>query len=153
MRVRRDSADRPSADGPAGARLRLLQMRLLAGSALSAVLAATALAMGGGQPAPVGPAAAPADLGELASRTGCALQPGISTADYRQGACATAGGRIVLLTFTTAQGQQQWKEGAESYGQYLIGPRWAVGGDPALLGRLRGRLGGTLEGTRHDHPS
>jgi hypothetical protein len=143
------------------------------GSALSAALALAALAVGAQQPhdrgehappgfARAGPRSAdaavqpaptdlpaPADLRELAARSGCTLLPGTGNADYRQGSCTTPGGRIVLLTFTTESGQRQWKEEAESYGRYLIGPRWAVGGDPALLDRLHQRLGGTVEGAHH----
>ncbi|WP_055585157.1 hypothetical protein [Peterkaempfera griseoplana] len=146
---------------------RRLQTRLLAGSALCAALAGAAFV--GGTPgsaagrsgasaaAPPAPAVAPApaDLGRLAALSGCALRPGTANADFRQAVCTSpAGGRVAMVVFTRQTGLEQWKAEAESYGRYLVGPRWAVGGDPAALARLRLRLGGVLEGsTAHlGHP-
>lgn len=136
---------------------RRFQARLLAGSALSALLAVAALTAAGQRPGgegavePVVPVA-PAELTGMALLAGCALHPGTANADFRQAVCTWSGGRAVMVTFTTEAGQRQWTAEAESYGQYLVGPRWAVGADPAVLARLRPRLGGRIEGsTAHRH--
>ncbi|WP_377268512.1 hypothetical protein [Peterkaempfera sp. SMS 1(5)a] len=144
---------------PAATGARRFQTRLLAGSALCAALAGAAFA--GGVPragaalpgasaaAPPAPSVAPAppDLARLAALSGCSLHPGTANADFRQAVCSSSAGRVAMVVFTTQTGLGQWKAEAESYGQYLVGPRWAVGGDPAVLARLRLRLGGVLEGS------
>ncbi|MGA5699141.1 hypothetical protein [Peterkaempfera bronchialis] len=143
---------------------RRFQVGLLAASTLAAALAAVAFTGGARPPgtAEVALAApapsrspAPADLARLASLSGCTLRLATSNADFRQGVCTAPAGRVVLVTFTSEAGRRQWTTEAESYGQYLVGPRWAVGGDPALLVRLQFRLGGVVEGsTAHQgHPA
>ncbi|MGW3352803.1 hypothetical protein ACWDA3_56745 [Nonomuraea rubra] len=88
---------------------------------------------------------------QLAAATGCA-RPAmqVDAAELRQAVCQTSRGRYTLLTFTTDKGKRAWLDSAQMYGgTYLVGDRWVVVAEPALLERLREQLGGMVEAARH----
>ena len=97
---------------------------------------------GGGRKAP---RTATGSLEQLAARTECEPDVQTDAAELRQGVCATEDGRYVLATFATAEGQRNWLAEAEPYGgTYLVGEKWVAVGEPEVLGKLRGRLGGAV---------
>jgi hypothetical protein len=103
----------------------------------------------GGHPGTAGGAPAYAfTVEQLATVLGCQANITLRAADYRQASCTAAGTRFVLLDFTTAKGQRDWLEEAESYGGvYLVGDRWALSGQSNdHMEHLRTMLGGNLEG-------
>ncbi|MER7833711.1 hypothetical protein [Streptomyces sp. NPDC095602] len=114
---------------------------------------ASCTADGGGQgsghgsgPAHTAPPVAGGTLEQLAERAGC--KPDIQTEaeELRQANCRTEYGRYVLATFSTDRGQREWLNGAKDYGgSYLVGAKWVAVAEPAVLTKLRGRLGGDVE--------
>ncbi|MYV57029.1 hypothetical protein [Streptomyces sp. SID3212] len=101
--------------------------------------------------APQVPKTATGSLEQLASKAKC--EPNISTdaAELRQANCATGDGKYVLATFATDRGQREWINEAKDYGgSYLVGRKWVVVGEAAVVATVRGRLGGEVEtGSSH----
>jgi hypothetical protein len=96
------------------------------------------------------PAAKPASIEQLASRTGCSPSSKRSSEELRQAACQTSKGRYTLVSFTTDQGQQSWLTEAKPWGgSYLIGPRWVVVATAPILQSLRSELGGKILNGEH----
>ncbi|PJE97991.1 hypothetical protein CUT44_01710 [Streptomyces carminius] len=92
------------------------------------------------------PKTARGTLEQLAARTECEPRMQTDAEELRQGVCTTGDGRYVLATFATAGGQQSWLAEAKPYGgTYLVGEKWVAVGEPGVLGKLRGRLGGAVE--------
>ncbi|GAA2446269.1 hypothetical protein [Streptomyces macrosporus] len=92
------------------------------------------------------PRTATGTLEELAARTRCEVVVQTDAAELRQGMCTTEDGRYVLATFATAEGRRDWLAEAKPYGgTYLVGGKWVAVGEPEVLEKLRGRLGGALE--------
>jgi hypothetical protein len=85
---------------------------------------------------------------ELADRIGCEPRFQGRTSDFRQAACTTAATRYMLLDFTTEEKKQVWLDTALLYGAtYLVGEKWALTSlEVADMERLRGQIGGTLQG-------
>lgn len=89
-------------------------------------------------------------LEELAAMTTCKPQVQVDADELRQGVCKTPRGRFVLTTFASSKGQKDWLIEAKPYGgSYLVGKKWIAVGEPALLQKLRGNLGGTMESGSH----
>ncbi|MEE1940254.1 hypothetical protein V1L54_12715 [Streptomyces sp. TRM 70361] len=101
------------------------------------------------------PETARGTLEQLAARTECEPQVQTDAEELRQGVCTTGDGRYVLTTFATAGGQRSWLTEAKPYGgTYLVGEKWVAVGEPGMLGKLRGRLGGAVEsGASHSGDS
>ncbi|MEU1622286.1 hypothetical protein ABZ479_33925 [Streptomyces sp. NPDC005722] len=95
----------------------------------------------------------PVALERIGEAAGCTPQLQTDVEELRQGACTTARGAYVMLTFASAAGQKSWLEEAEPYGgSYLIGERWVVEADPEALEPVREKLGGRVEeGAHHGH--
>ncbi|MGP3979498.1 hypothetical protein [Streptomyces sp. KR80] len=92
------------------------------------------------------PKAATGTVEQLAAKVKCKPEMQIDAEELRQGICEMKDGKIVLATFTTNQGQQNWLSEAQNYGgSYLVGPKWVAVGEIKVLGSLRGRLGGQVE--------
>ena len=85
---------------------------------------------------------------ELAEKIGCEPEFQGKTSDFRQAACATDATRYMLLDFTTDEKKQVWLDTALLYGAtYLVGEKWALTSiEVADMERLRGEIGGTLQG-------
>ncbi|MVO83952.1 hypothetical protein GPA10_04015 [Streptomyces sp. p1417] len=101
-----------------------------------------------------GPAAAPrtatGTLEQLAARAECAPDIQTDADELRQADCRNEDGRFVLATFATDRGEREWLNAAKDYGgTYLVGRKWVAVGEPAVVGALRGRLGGTVERSSH----
>lgn len=85
---------------------------------------------------------------ELAEKVGCEPEFQGTTDDFRQAACSTDATRWMLLDFTTDEKKRAWLDTALIYGAtYLVGERWVLTSiEVADMERLRGEIGGTLEG-------
>lgn len=85
---------------------------------------------------------------QMAAFVGCVPQPVGKTSDFRQATCTAPRGKLVLLDFDTAEGQQAWLETALLYGGlYLVGDRWILSADTVeYMETLRTEFGGTIEG-------
>ncbi|MGW4796506.1 hypothetical protein ACWEPC_29205 [Nonomuraea sp. NPDC004297] len=104
------------------------------------------------QARPAGGQALPwASMEQIAATAGCASPSmQVDAAELRQAACQTSRGRYTLVTFTTDGGKRVWLDNAQMYGgTYLVGDRWVVVAEPALLEGLRERLGGMIEAVHH----
>ncbi|MEV4800234.1 hypothetical protein AB0K18_09470 [Nonomuraea sp. NPDC049421] len=75
----------------------------------------------------------------------------IDADELKQAACQTKRGRYTIVTFTTDKGKRDWLDYAQAYGgTYLVGDRWTVVAEPALLEDLRKKVGGQMEtGAQH----
>ncbi|MET8676420.1 hypothetical protein ABZW18_02145 [Streptomyces sp. NPDC004647] len=114
-------------------------------TALAGALVLTAGCGGGDAKAKV-PKTATGTVEQLAAKATCKPNMQIDADELRQGLCKTKAGKYVLATFTTHQGQQKWLTEAQIYGgSYLVGRKWVAVGDPKVLGKVRGRLGGVVE--------
>lgn len=92
------------------------------------------------------PGTATGSLEDLASVVNCEPEIQTDTDEIRQAICETGGGRFILATFATDQGQGEWLNAAQDYGgHYLVGARWVAVGEANVVASLRGRLGGTSE--------
>ncbi|SNS23919.1 hypothetical protein SAMN05216252_104231 [Actinacidiphila glaucinigra] len=118
-----------------------------------AAVAVVALAVTGCGGQDTDAAGGPVALERIGEAVGCTPQLQTDVEDLRQGACTTARGAYVMLTFTSSAGQKSWLEEAEPYGgSYLIGERWVVEADPEALEPVREKLGGRVEeGAHHGH--
>ncbi|MBO1333269.1 hypothetical protein [Streptomyces sp. VRA16 Mangrove soil] len=99
------------------------------------------------------PRTATGTLEQIAHRAGCA-RPAVQTnaAELRQANCGSGTGRWVLATFATDRGQTEWLDSADDYGgTYLVGRKWIAVGPDAVVTKLRGRLGGTVERSSSHH--
>ncbi|OEJ96521.1 hypothetical protein [Streptomyces thermolilacinus] len=100
----------------------------------------------GSGPAHAAPSAASGTLEQLAERAGCTPDIQTEAEELRQANCRTEHGRYVLATFSTDRGQREWLNSAKDYGgSYLVGAKWVAVAEPAVLTKLRGRLGGDVE--------
>ncbi|MEU6344629.1 hypothetical protein ABZ883_27190 [Streptomyces sp. NPDC046977] len=92
----------------------------------------------------------PVALERIGRAIGCTPQVQTDVDELRQGACTTARGAYVMVTFASAAGQKSWLEEAQPYGgSYLVGERWVVEADPDALEPVRKELGGTVEEGQH----
>ncbi|MEU4872145.1 hypothetical protein [Streptomyces sp. NPDC021608] len=95
--------------------------------------------------APEAGVVAPAKVEVIAGLTGCTARIRIEADELRQGVCHTAESDYLITTFPEERHKESWLEAASVYGgQYLVGSRWVVGGQPEALARFRPRLGGTI---------
>ncbi|GGX59725.1 hypothetical protein [Streptomyces fructofermentans] len=100
-----------------------------------------------------GVTAAPAKIERIAELTGCKPEIRIEADELREGVCRTSRGRWIVTTFPREKFKETWLDAAAIYGgTYLVGPRWAIGGERALLDDLRTDVGGELRNLR-DSPS
>ncbi|WP_431963298.1 hypothetical protein [Actinacidiphila sp. bgisy160] len=118
-----------------------------------AAVAVVALAVTGCGGQDIETAGGPVALERIGEAVGCTPQLQTDVQELRQGACTTALGAYVMLTFASEAGQKSWLEEAEPYGgSYLIGERWVVEADPEALEPVREKLGGRVEeGAHHGH--
>lgn len=116
-------------------------------AAAAAAVALLVTACGGqGSGTPDGPVA----LERIGRAIGCTPQVQTDVDELRQGACTTERGAYVMVTFTSAAGQQSWLDEAQPYGgSYLVGERWVVEAEPDALEPVRKELGGTVEEGQH----
>lgn len=115
-----------------------------------AAVAVVALAVAGCGGQDTDAAGGPVALERIGEAVGCTPQLQTDVKELRQGACTTARGAYVMLTFTSEAGQKSWLEEAEPYGgSYLIGERWVVEADPEALAPVREKLGGRVEEGAH----
>ncbi|MFJ4712131.1 hypothetical protein [Streptomyces sp. NPDC088785] len=128
-------------------------MRKLLVAGVLLVAAAVGCTAGGADgDAPKIPRTATGTLERIARRAGCDPQVQTDATDLRQATCGSGGGRYVLATFATDRGQAEWLDIADDYGgDYLVGAKWIVVGPDAVVTRLRGRLGGTVEHAASHH--
>lgn len=98
--------------------------------------------------APV-PSPAPASIEKIASMTGCAAEMRTDAEELREAVCVTSEGNWIVTTFPTEKLKLTWLDTASMYGgTYLVGPKWAIGAEPALLKKLRKKVGGEVEELR-----
>ncbi|MFD9074364.1 hypothetical protein [Streptomyces lasiicapitis] len=96
------------------------------------------------------PKVATGTLEQIAAKAECAPDIQTDADELRQANCQNEDGRFVLATFATDRGERDWLNSAKDYGgTYLVGRKWVAVGDPAVVGALRGRLGGTVERASH----
>jgi hypothetical protein len=99
-------------------------------------------------------APAPAKIEKIAARTGCEPEIRIEADELREGVCSTARGQWTVTTFPQERFKETWLEAAAVYGgTYLVGPKWAIAAEPALLGDLRAEVGGEMRKLRGTNPS
>ncbi|MFG2195980.1 hypothetical protein [Streptomyces sp. NPDC048639] len=99
------------------------------------------------KPSPVAPA--PPDVEKIADRTGCTAEIRTEADELREGVCRTAQGEYLVTTFPKEKFKLVWLDSASMYGgTYLVGPRWAISGKPALVEKLRTKVGGKLKELR-----
>ncbi|MGC9540745.1 hypothetical protein [Streptomyces sp. UG1] len=97
---------------------------------------------------------APAKVEVIAGLTGCEVQIRTEADQLREGLCHTAKGDYRITTFPAEKYKLTWLDAAAVYGgKYLVGTRWVVSGKPAVLERLRPRLGGTIQQLRGVGPA
>ncbi|MFK0124695.1 hypothetical protein ACIQSP_15425 [Streptomyces nigra] len=97
---------------------------------------------------------APAKIEVIAGLTGCKVKIRTEADELREGVCRTKQGDYLVTTFPEEKLKRTWLESASVYGgTYLVGTRWVVSGKPAVLERLRPRIGGTMEQLRGIGPS
>ncbi|MER5303415.1 hypothetical protein ABT039_28690 [Streptomyces lasiicapitis] len=121
------------------------------GLVIAAGLAAGSDSEGGADRTAKGaPKAATGTLEQIAAKAECAPDIQTDADELRQANCQNEDGRFVLATFATDRGERDWLNSAKDYGgTYLVGRKWVAVGDPAVVGALRGRLGGTVERASH----
>ncbi|GHC66232.1 hypothetical protein [Streptomyces flavofungini] len=108
---------------------------------------------GAARAADAAPRTATGTLEQLAAKAECAPDLQTNADELRQAKCQNEDGRFVLATFATDRGERDWLNAAKDYGgTYLVGRKWVAVGDPAVVGALRGRLGGTVERASHHSP-
>ncbi|MER5224918.1 hypothetical protein [Streptomyces flaveus] len=96
-------------------------------------------------PSTVSQPPAPAKVEVIASLTDCKPEIRIEADQLREGVCRTARGDWTVTTFPQEKFKETWLDAAAVYGgTYLVGPRWAIGAQPALLKKLRTEVGGEL---------
>ncbi|MFJ3863267.1 hypothetical protein [Streptomyces nigra] len=97
---------------------------------------------------------APAKIEVIAGLTGCKVKIRTEADELREGVCRTKQGDYLVTTFPEEKLKRTWLDSASVYGgTYLVGTRWVVSGKPAVLERLRPRIGGTMEQLRGIGPS
>ncbi|MGW6469584.1 hypothetical protein [Streptomyces nigra] len=97
---------------------------------------------------------APAKIEVIAGLTGCKVKIRTEADELREGVCRTKQGDYLVTTFPEERLKRTWLDSASVYGgTYLVGTRWVVSGKPAVLERLRPRIGGTMEQLRGIGPS
>ncbi|MET8824824.1 hypothetical protein ABZX40_18140 [Streptomyces sp. NPDC004610] len=97
---------------------------------------------------------APAKVEVIAALAGCEAQIRIDADELRQGVCESGGDGYVITTFPEDRLKETWLDSASVYGgTYLVGARWVVGAEPALLTGLRERLGGDVRELRGIGPT
>lgn len=95
------------------------------------------------------PSPAPASIEKIASMTGCAAEMRTDAEELREAVCVTSEGNWIVTTFPTEKLKLTWLDTASMYGgTYLVGPKWAIGAEPALLRKLREKVGGEVEELR-----
>lgn len=133
--------------------------KLTRGAALAASLAVLPLmaACGGGDEdgaadkasddsSPVAAVVAPAKVEVIASLTGCEVKIRTEAEELREGVCRTPEGDYLITTFPKEELKEVWLESAAVYGgKYLVGPRWAISAEPAVLEPLKAKVGGTIQ--------
>ncbi|WP_202918294.1 hypothetical protein [Streptomyces cavernae] len=93
-------------------------------------------------------AAAPANIEKIADLTDCRVSIRSDNTELREGVCKTDLGDYLITTFPQEKFKKIWLDTASMYGgKYLVGPRWAITAEPALLGKLRKKVGGWIEDT------
>lgn len=91
---------------------------------------------------------APANIETIAELTDCKVSIRSRNTELSEGVCKTALGEYLITTFPEEKFKQVWLETASIYGgKYLVGPRWAITAKPALLNKLRKKVGGAIEDT------
>ena len=90
---------------------------------------------------------------ELATTVGCTPDFQGKGSDFRQAACETGTAKYIFFDFRTDARKRAWLDEALIYGgTYLVGDKWILTTQKdADLERLRGRLGGTIEGDPSIH--
>ncbi|WP_225994524.1 hypothetical protein [Streptomyces sp. SS1-1] len=89
---------------------------------------------------------APAKVEVIAGLTGCQVKIRTEADELREGVCRTKHGDYLVTTFPKEKLKRDWLDAAAVYGgTYLVGTRWVVSAEPAVLERLRPRLGGRIE--------
>ncbi|QOV41377.1 hypothetical protein IM697_30395 [Streptomyces ferrugineus] len=97
---------------------------------------------------------APAKVEVIAGLTDCKVKIRTEADQLREGLCHTAKGDYLITTFPAEKYKLTWLDAAAVYGgKYLVGTRWVVSGKPALLEKLRPRLGGTIQQLRGVGPT
>ncbi|MFF4884879.1 hypothetical protein ACFY2D_18790 [Streptomyces nigra] len=97
---------------------------------------------------------APAKIEVIAGLTGCKVKIRTEADELREGVCRTKQGDYLVTTFPEERLKRTWLDSASVYGgTYLVGTRWVVSGKPAVLERLRPRIGGIMEQLRGIGPS
>ncbi|MFC7910104.1 hypothetical protein [Streptomyces nigra] len=97
---------------------------------------------------------APAKIEVIAGLTGCKVKIRTEADELREGVCRTKQGDYLVTTFPEERLKRTWLDSASVYGgTHLVGTRWVVSGKPAVLERLRPRIGGTMEQLRGIGPS
>ncbi len=92
---------------------------------------------------------APAKVEVIAGLTGCKVKIRTEADELREGVCHTKRGDYLITTFPAEKYKLTWLDAAAVYGgEYLVGTRWVVSGEPALLEQLRPRLGGDIRQLR-----
>ncbi|KOG43624.1 hypothetical protein [Streptomyces resistomycificus] len=92
---------------------------------------------------------APAKVEVIANLTGCKAEIRIDADELREGLCRTKEAKYVITTFPEEKYKETWLDAAAVYGgQYLVGPRWAIGAKPEVLEELRPKVGGTVRQLR-----
>ncbi|MFB4298980.1 hypothetical protein [Actinomadura sp. NTSP31] len=128
------------------ARLPRAGLALAAAAVLALPLAAGCQAGKAGTSGDGDRAAAPANLDELAARTGCSLVGRRKAEQLQQGNCRNSRGQYVLVSFDRDQDMTAWLDEAKPWGgTYLVGTRWVAVSTPATLQSLRKDLGGRIQ--------
>ncbi|MFD7695628.1 hypothetical protein [Streptomyces sp. NPDC059805] len=97
---------------------------------------------------------APAKVEVIAGLTGCEVKIRTEADELREGVCRTKRGDYLVTTFPEEKLKRDWLDAAAVYGgTYLVGTRWVVSAEPAVLKRLRPQLGGSIERLRGIGPS
>ncbi|WP_371578696.1 hypothetical protein [Streptomyces sp. NBC_01314] len=114
-----------------------------------AVLPLVAACSGGGEASgessPVAALVAPAKVEVIAELTGCEVKIRTEAKELREGVCQTAVGDYLITTFPKDELKEVWLESASMYGgKYLVGPQWAISAKPAVLKKLKAKVGGTI---------
>ena len=94
---------------------------------------------------PVAAVVAPAKVEVIAELTGCEVKIRTEAEELREGVCQTGNGDYLITTFPKDELKEVWLESASMYGgKYLVGPRWAISAKPAVLKKLKVKVGGTI---------
>ena len=113
----------------------------LAAVALTSVSACAA----GGNAEPAGVQAKPMSLQQLATGTGCKVEPQQGSTELSQGLCKTAQGKYVVVSFKNDEATDSWLTEAKQWGGlYLQGPRWVIVGTEPQLKTFQSKVGGNI---------